>query len=194
MKKSFILMLGLFASVCSYAQFEQGTLMIGGSAGLEFTKDKNKNGGTTVERSKTTNFFLEPQVGYFVIDRLAIGGGLGLGLSSTKYTDEYGGDKVNSTRIAVEPFARYYLPQNIFFQGKFMVGSVSYKEKNDGRTEKDSYSLTGFALSAGYSILLNDNVAIEPQVGYQSEAQKDGDWKYVDSGFYLRAGLQVYLR
>lgn len=171
-------------------------MMVGGSVGLETSNVKLRGNGVTRDQYKSTYFYLEPQVGFFVIDNLAIGGGLGVGVGGTKYSDQQGGGKSTGTQITVEPFARYYLPQNIFFQGKFLVGTMTSKWKDDGETDKTSYSMTGFSVSAGYAIMLNDNVAIEPQLGYglTSEKNKDTDVKELDGGLFLRAGFQIYLR
>jgi opacity protein-like surface antigen len=196
MKKVFFALAVLIISAPAFAQFNQGTMMVGGSAGLEFSKNKYKIDGNSSENSRSTDFYLEPQFGIFVIDNFAIGAGLGLGVSKTKYNGPFDNDEtVTSTAITFEPFARYYLPQRIFFQGRFLLGTGTTKWDEAGDSDKTNFGLFGLGVSAGYAIMLNDNIAIEPQLGYQSQARKneDSDGRSVDSGLYLRVGIQAYL-
>jgi len=195
MKKFLLSFAVVLLSLSSYAQFDRGTMMVGGAFGLEFNTNKDKMDGNSSDNYKSTTFALEPQIGFFVIDNLAIGGGLGFSTSTFKDDGAFI-DKTTSTRFSIEPFVRYYLPQRIFFQGKALLGLASTKYTGDGESEKIDYGLTGAAISAGYAILLNDNIAIEPQVGFESVgySNKDSDIKNIDNTFFIRAAFQIYLR
>ena len=153
---------------------------------------KYKSDGTTVTNGRQTSFSLAPQFGYFVIDNLAVGAALDLGLS--KYKSEDGDYESTSTSIEFQPMVRYYLPQGIFFQGQFGFGTGKDKVDN-GNTEDDKYNITSWGLSAGYAYFLADNVAIEPQLGYGGTGYKDKDssGKSIVNGLFIRIGLQVYL-
>ena len=194
--KRFLLSLALvLLSVSSHAQFSQGTMMIGGTVGLEVNKSKDKDNSITRDRSRSVTFALQPQFGIFVSNNLAVGGGLGFSVSNTKSYSPFDGDNSTTTILAtIEPFVRYYLPQRIFFQGKFMagVGETHF----GGQQGSASGTLLGGSLAAGYSILLNDHVALEPQIGYESTGYKNkgSDTKFIENDFFIRAGLQIYLR
>ena len=195
MKRYFLSAAVVLMTVTSYAQFTRGTMMIGGSVGFEYNKIKDKSNSVTIERSRTFTCALEPQFGIFVANNFVIGGGLGFELLRNK-TYGYYDYSESSTRIlsTLEPFVRYYLPQRIFFQGKFIVGvgQVYLDAQDDG----SSGTVIGGTISAGYSIPLNERIALEPQIGYQSNAYKDSgsDVKSMDNSLFLRAGFQIYLR
>lgn len=192
MKKITVLAIMLFASVGAFAQFNQGRMLIGGSLEFQTTTNKTKFDGNTTTNGKQTVFSLQPQFGYFIIDNLAIGAGLNVSLSKYKVDD--GDFKSTSTVFLFEPMARYYLPQGIFFQGQFGIGSGKY-ESGTGNMNEDEFTRSSFALGAGYAIFLNDNIAIEPIIGYGSEGDKDKTTKVknVDNGLFIRIGVQAYL-
>jgi len=193
MKQITILLVMCCISMSAFAQFEKGRKLVGGSLALSFTTDKTKYDGSTFTNGQYVDFSLDPLAGYFVIDNLAVGAGLGFSTSSYKEDDsDY---KSVSNEITIQPVVRYYLEQGVFFQGNFIVGSAKDKETDNGTTNETKYGVSGWSLSAGYAYFLNDFVAIEPQVGYSAKGYKDKDSevKYLDSGLYLRVGFQIYL-
>src|SRR5687768_3204841 len=115
MKKVTFLVVALVASLGAFAQFNQGRMIVGGSAEFRTDTDKDKSGGTTVTNGTTTSLSIDPNFGYFVIDNLAVGASLGLSLSKWNSKGSNGTDS-NTTSINFAPFARYYLPFGLFFQ------------------------------------------------------------------------------
>jgi hypothetical protein len=194
MKKITMLITLLCITAMAYAQFEKGTMLVGGSLGADFTTEKAKFSGNSITTGKYVEFSLDPQFGIFIIDNLAVGGALGF--STYTYNEEGDDYKYVSNEITIEPMVRYYLAQGIFFQGRFILGTSTDKTTEDGTTDKDPYTVSGFSLAAGYAYFLGDHVAIEPQLGYQSLGykHKDTDVKFNDAGIYVRVGLQIYLR
>jgi outer membrane protein len=197
MKKTIFTLLVVFASFGAFAQFEQGTMLVGGDFGVEFTTSKTKFDGQTETNGKYTEFSLSPNFGYFVIDNLAVGANLGLSMSS--YKPEGFDGKSTGTSLTFGPFVRYYFPMKIFLQGSVGIGTMKSKDDFGGDVDEEKFSLFGTQLGAGYAIMLNDNVALEPMVGFQSLAQKnkttgEPEYKNVDSGLFLRLGFQIYLR
>lgn len=186
------------ALICSgaYAQFNKGRYLVGGNVGFAAYTGKTKTDNSTSTTSHSTTFNLSPDVGYFVIDNLAVGAGLSLRTSSTKGD---GGDnsKDTDTDFTLTPFARYYLDQGIFFQGQVGFGSGSNKHKPNGSntTTTTKHGVFDWGLGVGYAYFLNDYVAIEPMVSYVSYANnyKDPDFKTVNSGITLNVGFQIYL-
>ena len=191
MKKFTILSLMVFAAFASFAQFNKGRMLVGGSSEFRTETEKSKSGGTTVTDGRWTNLSFAPRFGYFVIDNLAVGAGLSIGLG--KWADENDNDDdYTSSNIQFQPFARYYLPQGIFFQGQVGLGSgkTNYNDRPDYK-----YNLSSLAISAGYAFFLNDNVAVEPSLGYRTTGwkNKDSEVKDIDSGLFLQIGFQIYL-
>jgi hypothetical protein len=199
MKRTFFTLLILAcASMSALAQFEQGKMLVGGNFGLEFSTSKSKYNNQTSTNGKSTSFSLEPRFGYFVINNLVVGGELGLGLSSFKYDGE--DDKWTSTAITIGPFVRYYFQPGIFVEGKYAIGTMKTKDDDFvGDVEEYKYSLSSVSLGAGYAYFLNENIALEPMIGFQSSGQKnktngEPDVKTIDSGLFIRVGFQIYLR
>jgi outer membrane protein len=193
MKKIAILLAAWCITMSAYAQFEKGNKLVGGSLGADFTTDKTKVDGTTYTNGRNVNFSFDPQVAYFVINNLAVGGALGF--STESYKEDDSDYKSVDNEITIQPVARYYLSQGIFFQGNFIVGSAKNKVTDNGDTDETKYNVSGWSLSAGYAYFLNDHVAIEPQLGYSGKGykNKENDVKYVDNGLYIRVGFQIYL-
>ena len=169
-------------------------MLIGGNFSAEFTGTKSKSGSTTTTLYHTNSITLGPQVGYFIINNVAAGAVLDIQSSSTKY--EGSSDKISGTSVLFSPFGRYYLQQGIFFQGRFDVGSRKIKQETGSTTTTTTYGLSGGSISAGYALFLADNVALEPQIGYGTIAQKlkSNGVKSIESGLFIRVGFQIYLK
>jgi opacity protein-like surface antigen len=190
MKKITILTVILSCSIGVFAQFNQGRMLVGGSAEFRTNTDKSKNGGTTVTNGNLTSLSIAPQFGYFIIDHVAVGAAINLGVSKWNSKSPNNSDRT-TTSIEFQPFARYYLPIPIFFQAKFGLGT---SKTSYDRNPEDTYHTTSLALSAGYAIFLTDNIALEPEVGYRTSRFKatDSNTKDIDAGLFLRIGFQLY--
>lgn len=193
MKKITILAIAMCATIGAYAQFNQGRMLVGGSLAFQSVTNKSKFNGQSTTEGKNTDFSIAPQFGYFVIDNLAVGATLDFGLS--KWKDDDGDYKSTATSFEFQPTVRYYLPVGVFFQGQFGVGGGKYKEEDDGDSDEEKFNRTSFAGAVGYAFFLNDNIAIEPMIGYGStiDNYKDLDYKDINNGLFLRIGVQAYL-
>ena len=124
----------------------QGAWMVGGSAGFESFKYKDAE-------NSTTTILLNPNLGYFIADDLAIG--LELGLLSVSFDGE------SSTSFALGPFVRYYITDPIYIT----VGAALELDEGGG---------TAINAGVGYSWFLNDGLAIEPEL-FLTLYNNDGD-------------------
>ncbi|MCA4900668.1 MAG: autotransporter domain-containing protein [Bacteroidota bacterium] len=191
--KKIIFFAFVLISTASFAQFSKGSILLGGSVSADFTTNKTIAGSTTTTNSSTNSFSISPNVGYFVIDNLAVGGALQFNTTSTK--DDGSRASFSSNSFALQPFGRYYFDK---FYAQASFGFGSYKSENtngNGITTTNKGSLFNWALAGGYVFLLNDHVGLEPQIGYGSQSQSpDGSNVTVrDAGLFLRLGIQVYL-
>jgi hypothetical protein len=197
MKKTIFTFLAVAVALSgAFAQLVQGTKIVGGDFGLEFSTSKSKYNNQTVTTGNSTSFTLEPKFGYFVIDNLAVGGELSISSYTSKYEDYDG--KSTGTSIAIGPFVRYYFPPKIFVEAKYAVGTAKYKDDFFGDMEESKYALSAFSLGAGYAAFINENIAIEPMLGYQLIGQKNKTdnepaVKNTDGGLFIRVGFQIYL-
>jgi outer membrane protein len=200
MKKLISALIAIFISVGAFSQFSQyskGRFLIGGNLGFNSTTSKTKLGSNSSSTSEKSNMFsFTPQLGYFLINNLSAGMGLDISLSSVKPTadiyDEY------NTSIQFQPFVRYYIKPGIFFQGTYGIGSEKDKQTYNGDSQQQKYMVYSWSAAAGYSLLINNRVAIEPLIGYGSKTSKDNSTsqtsRYIDSGLFIKLGFQVYLR
>lgn len=153
------------------AQTQQGSIMIGGNVG--FANSKYGDFSQTL-------IAINPLVGYFVIDKLALGSSITLNIFS--------GDGLEGTRFGAGPFARYYFTDgsNIrpFAQGGIQWSSFKPKEG-------DSQSTFGFDAGIGASFFLNDHVAIDGIIGFNSSKDENDDDSTTTIG--VAFGVQAFI-
>jgi opacity protein-like surface antigen len=168
MKKRFLTMLAIvsFFAVGAFAQIQKGNAMVGGSAGFQNGDD-------------ATQVSLSPKVGYFVIDKLAIGASLDVEFAKA------GDDK--STSFGLSPFARYYLtdgtPLKVFGEAGFGIARIKISGFDD------TFKSNQIGLGIGASYFLNDNVAVDAIFGYNSFQLEDADRSNI---FGLTIGVQAF--
>lgn len=90
----------------SNAQMTKGDWVISGNAGMGFNSATTtvKVGSNSNDGPKENTFSINPSVGYFVIDKLAVG--IDLGYVTT--TRKYDGNKSTNSTFSVMPTATYY--------------------------------------------------------------------------------------
>jgi hypothetical protein len=167
----FSLVLVAFSSIC-FAQTTKGTMMLGGTAGFDVQ---------FIDAAETNPFTLDlqPQLGFFVADNIAVGGNIGL--TYFKVSD------VSTTSLAISPFGRYYLGSNnikLFLHAQigYLTGSTNF----DGdKTSSNGYQLQ---FGPGLAFFLNQHVAIEGLFAYDKWG---GDFDASNIG--LRLGVQAFL-
>ncbi len=186
----------LAMSAGAFAQFQQGTKMVGGTVSFSSRTATAKWDNTTQKTETNTDFSISPQFGYFVIDRLALGAAFDLSLSNSKSkTSER---NTTYTTLQLAPFVRYYLPAGVFFEGQFGLGTTKASGKaGNGSTVEGKENLMSWSLAAGYAIMINESVAIEPMLGYGSvryaDPDSNNDYRELYPGLFLQVGFQIYL-
>lgn len=192
--KNFLLSL-VVACLCLplRAQTDQGSMLVGGSAGLDYTVQS---------ANKVFNASLSPQGGYFLVDNFAVGLRMPLGLQSISSISSAvpNSDATNKTRtltyrVGVGPFVRYYFGKSAI--RPFVNGGADYQYSRTRvkdsypaqvRTEReDSYSIFG---GAGMAYFISQFVGLETQLGY-TYFRSDKLNKYSRLG--LTVGLQIYI-
>ena len=153
MKKLIFTFVAVAAMVTSaFAQTEAGKIYVGASSDLGFTSAKVDG-----DNNSSNIFGLDVNGGYFIIDDLSVNAELGFSYSSY--------DKNSSNTFSIGVGGRYYLPMKVFFGAMFDFSSTG--QSYDGKSVGDRRSSMGVTLGAGYAIFVNDNVAIEPMLGYR---------------------------
>jgi outer membrane protein len=194
MKKITLLTVCVFAvAIYSFGQFSKGSILAGGNVGADFSTNKTIAGSVTTTNYSTNSFSLSPQVGYFFIDNFVGGAGVKLFTSSQKIDSSP--SAFSQTNISFEPFARYYFYK---FYGQALIGfgsSSSEQTNNNGNVSTSKGSLFNWSISGGYAILLNDHVAIEPQIGYRSTSISPDGTNSTNrtAGIFIQLGFQIYI-
>lgn len=177
MKKVLLAAFLLTSSNAIFAQINQGQWMVGGN--INFTSSKFGDD----DDNKVTSFNINPNAGYFFIDKLAAGLRLGFESTKVKSADDATVD------WSLAPFVRYYILDagqkvNVFADGSYGFGKY-------GAADKESYNF--FQFMAGPAIFITPNTALELALFYKSEG---GDLYGDDDRFNhfgLNIGFQIHL-
>jgi hypothetical protein len=207
MKKSTIalyVLAAVFTSIESFGQFNKGRWLAGGNVSLSTSSYKATYAlgpGITPQEVETTsmNYSLGPQAGFFVANFLAVGTTVSVNGSRTNW-DAYDPaiDAMvpaisKSSSFNLGPFVRYYLPQSIFFHAGVNFGWGKNTIKGGSLTNEGTSTEFNYGGAVGYAYFLNDYVALEPMVGYQSYGSTFNDSEMQQGSFYLNAALTIYL-
>ncbi len=113
MKKTIAIAIIILLSTKSYSQISKGNWLIGGDVKFNYTAN-------TVMDSKysSTTLNINPQLGYFILDKFAVGLRPSLGFVFAS------GASNHVTSYSVGPYARYYFLDetrmlNLFLQGDY---------------------------------------------------------------------------
>ncbi|WP_109851920.1 autotransporter outer membrane beta-barrel domain-containing protein [Aquimarina sp. AU58] len=162
---SFIFIVSSQAQDSGFDAKTKGSFIANGSVNVYFTTRKRNDDKATAFTTRIT-----PKVGYFVIDNLAVGLELGINTNKEKQDSDFGDIETTTNGFGIGPFARYYLENNIYFEG--LIGIASSKTTSNGgllgSTDIKS-NIFGFRVGAGYAFFLGNHVAIEPSVSYSWE-------------------------
>ena len=197
MKKRYLL---LVSALClTFQAFGQsGKFFIGGDVGFSTTSYSNK--GTGYPKSQY-DFSLQPSIGYYLSDKLAIGTGLGFSVYGNTYnTNPQVTDA--TTNFSITPFVRYALIEvnNFSFigQGSLGVGFGGSGSSTGGTTTTGPSTFNfNFGISPGFQYKLNDKISLETFFGdiglkYNSTTPKTGSkTSNTNFNFSLGSGLSL---
>ncbi|HZV68450.1 MAG TPA: hypothetical protein VFG10_02870 [Saprospiraceae bacterium] len=168
----------IFAFVCTTQAISaqtvgKGAWMLGGSAGFSSTKVKDADGSTTLIN-------ITPNVAYFFANDIALGVRLNFLSSSANGNSD--------SNFGFGPYARFYVTDPIFIQAgiDFEAATLDFNSlfAGDGSTMIHA--------AVGYSLFLNNGVAIEPAVYLNlynaGEALFDVDY----TRFGINIGVQAF--
>lgn len=197
--------IALLFTINSFGQLDKKTWLVGGTGSFDSYKQNETFVFTQtgeiqdVERSVKELEF-SPKVGYFVIDKLALG--LGISYINQKYETKtisgiFGDGAYKSYSFYVGPFARYYFlnkekPYNILAEANYQFGSISQSDSPDSKGK-----LSRFSLFVGPEIFFNSSVGMNLLVGYTNSKRDMNDNSYVSNstrGFQVAVGFQIYLQ
>lgn len=185
--KTFVL---LAISTSSFAQLTKGNWLVGGSSSFSSTNSSTSYPNNAEVKSEEINLAISPNLGYFLLDKFAIGLSPSFTWGKGKATT-VGGGNTNIKRFLIGPFARYYLldiekPYNILVGASYQYGIYSFKPTNG--------KLATFSVAAGPVIYFNSSVGLEFTFGYASRVDDIKDsYKTTQKGFQMGIGFQIHL-
>ncbi|WP_294198883.1 OmpW family outer membrane protein [uncultured Chryseobacterium sp.] len=188
----------------SNAQMTKGDWVISGNTGFGFNNvtTKVKAEGQSADGPKVSTFSLTPSVGYFVIDKLAVGIDLGLTSATTKYE----GTKSTTTSFSVMPTATYYFSNDSKFV-PFLgagIGYASIKNKGEvnfmGLSSSDETTTDGLAwrVKGGVTYMATQSLGINLGVSYDQFSNKETfmgtDVKTHVNTFGVNVGFSYFIK
>lgn len=180
----------------SNAQLQEGNIMLGADLGSGVTTTAT-NGlfgfNLGLDEDSGYNLGLSPKIGYFLNDDFVVGAIVNLG-----YDNEAGDDAETSNTFTygLQGFSRFYLtPADLDLADDVPTGQF-FIETNAGlagRNIEGGDTTNGFAFGfgPGYSLFLNDNVALDASVKYNGLTGAGSD-NYTHS-LGINLGIQVFL-
>ena len=175
----------LFITTISQSQITKGNWMVGGTGSFSYSKTENLNNtpssGTTINYNSigTYTVALEPNVGYFLINKLAIGCKLNYinGFSEGEKLDS------NGMNLSFGPYIRYYFLKEDKMYNLFIEPSYN-RFLSNGLGNASS-----FAIKSGFVIFMNSSVGFETSISYSKSTSS----KFERNDVFLGFGLQIYL-
>jgi hypothetical protein len=195
MKKIFLLFILLYACLSGFSQLDKGIWLAGGS-GSFYSYKETTDDATRNQVFKYTDIQLSANIGYFILDKLALG-------ISPSFSFNHGKEIgravyiVAPTILAIGPFVRYYFLNtekefNLLADTRFTIGTI--------RAPSPSYYHKGnqykFSIMAGPELFLNSSIGLELLIGYYSMKEKiytDTRHSTTNSGFKATIGIQLHL-
>ncbi len=170
------------------AQITKGNWMVGGDAFYSSTEYKYASNEENQESSvKFYEIRVNPNIGYFFIDKLA--GGLQINLLFNE-NDSRGNANTTNQSYGLGPFVRYYFLDtekqlNVFAQASY---SLRFGEKF---AKDNAIDWSGYGLQAGTVFFFNQSVGLELSLKYTSITQKSNDFKV--NNLLVGLGFQIHL-
>lgn len=184
----------------SNAQMTKGDWVFSGNTGLGFNSidTKTKVEGQTYDGAKVSTFSVTPSVGYFVIDKLAVGIDLGF----TSITTKEEGDKSTISNFSVMPTATYYFTNSsklVPFLGAG-IGYASGKTKETYSNVSQEFTTNGLAwkVKGGVTYMATQSLGINLGVSFDQFANKETyfgtEYKNTVNTFGVNVGFSYFLK
>lgn len=178
--------LTILISLNSNSQITKGFWMMGGNASFTYSKvypKPNPSGeGITFGENNpgVYSFLLEPKIGYFIYDKLAVG-------TSINYSNSYieNGGFSEYAQYGFGFYVRYYLLNHEKQINLFLEPSYNYYIPNPSL----GGGASSIAFRTGLVVFLNDTVGFETTLTYSNTDDKFSSLNKINLGF----GLQIHL-
>ncbi|MET3537843.1 OmpW family outer membrane protein [Chryseobacterium limigenitum] len=196
----------------SNAQMTKGDWVISGSTGFSFnnTTQKQTVGSESADGPKVSTINFTPSVGYFVMDKLAVGIDLDLTSITTKFdvSDISYKSKSTLTNFSVMPTATYYFANGTKFVpyigagAGFATNKTKSSETLAGVTDSSDDTASGFTwkVKGGVNYMITQSFALNVGLSYNQFTSKqdiDGtsdQLKNKYNNFGVNAGFSYFIK
>lgn len=187
MKYILTILITLFLSFSAKSQIGEGTWLTGGSANLSSSNFTYSYSGF-VGKGRSTNINISPVIGYFIVDKFAVGAKPSLSYENSSSIS----GTTRSTHFDIGPFVRYYfLPAdnviNLFAEANYQYGFIKFQAA-------DSKSRNTFSFYVGPVVYFNSSVGLELFLGYYIRNEKFLDGTVKTNSFQINVGFQIQLK
>lgn len=223
MNRVILLLLGIvLMSKVTFAQTEKGKFIINQDLSMNFDVDDNEydlkenidDDSVIKIKNRYAAFSLNPSVGYFLIDNLAVG--LGAEFSYSRSRDNFSllsfNKKlvVNNYYYSFNPFVRYYFGKckiKPFVGGQFKYGQRIRNGKYSGdifpgdteaslEYDKSTTNFFGYQINPGLAYFVNDRIGVSLTLVYDYTKYSDNTIQQADScydEFGANIGISISL-
>jgi hypothetical protein len=204
MKIKFLILFILFCNIV-YSQ-NKHDFLIGGGLGYQYSNEDPSLENSNFIKNQENLVQINPIVGYFITKCFVVGLGFEYLYDKTKFDDDsylYFNYKENG--FLFTPFLRLYTPFRLFLLTEFDYGNL--KISYDGRpmpgptgfvntSSAINYNkIIGFSVGMGYSISINEYIAIEPSIRYLAGKynSKDSENDFSRKGLLMNIGIVCFI-
>lgn len=183
----------------------QGNFVLGGTIGFSATDSKVSVKTNMLDQKgegpSAFQLSFAPNVGYFIIDNLAIGMGLDYTFSRVQDPSL---DRTDDSDLLFGPFARYYAPIGVdmafFLEADFGFGNASDEQYIGEDRQRINTHVFAFGVGPGFAIFSTHDIGIEALFKYnyarsQFETENTGLTTTTTtrtSQFDIAVGIQFY--
>ena len=194
MKLRFLFVVLFLIAFASQAQLTKNTWLVGGTGSFQSYNRDYQIPPNSVQY-KQTDVSLSPSIGYFIIDKLALGLRPSFSWSKSEWvssTGNIGGGRGNSSWLELGLFGRWYFLQKE--KNYNIIGDVSYHYGIQNNFGKNTGYSNSFKFLTGPEFYFNSSIGIELLVGYslRKELYDDGNSNFY-KGFLTTIGFQIHL-
>lgn len=185
-KLSFTIGLVLFGFTC-FAQMNTGSWFAAANSSFNFGFDVHHDLDTDVKTTILT-YNLNPKVGYFIKNRLGVGG-------SAEFSSVPGDGIDRLSTLIIGPFARYYVQYGSlipFGEGAIGFGTGNEVYTFDVTTENYRHTIFSGSIGAGTDLFLNEKIAIETMLKYYYMRKKPTSSNPFGGDGHVNSGIVVY--
>jgi opacity protein-like surface antigen len=146
-------------------------LFVGGSMNFSTSSGSMTSGSVSVDGPSSYVFGLNPMVGVYLDDQMAVGAKIGFAIDGGNDNAATNPTTNSGTKFEITPFFRYHLLElgsvSVFGQAEIGLGfESSSRTSNNVTVEDPSYTTFGIGVLPGISYKITDNIDIEASIGY----------------------------